>query len=218
MKTASHSNSSSRCDRRDADGTRSVHRGRRRRRGRRRVDDDLVLEEARHVDDDDGENGQQDVVEGPARRPDRGRRVRAADSPVAVQGDQHDQPDTGHMGDGRQHPDVSDVGPVAPQAAAVASVVADITVKQYKIVSFFNARTQRSWRRRLWDRLRTPPSRRRERLDTIRARITKFGPEVELNERCSDTKFDVTGYFRSPASGHFVNYFSNFWVQYLRNG
>ena len=54
----------------------------------------------------------------------------------------------------------------------------------------FNARAQRSWRRRSWHRPRTPssspsspsPSRRRERLDTIRARITKFGPEVEIDE------------------------------------
>ena len=59
--------------------------------------------------------------------------------------------------------------------------------------------------------------RRRERLDTIRARITKFGPEVVLEERCSHTKFDVTVYFRSPGSGHFVNYLSNFSVQYLRD-
>ena len=48
------------------------------------------------------------------------------------------------------------------------------------------------------------------RLDTIRARITKFGSEVELDERCSQTKVDVTSYFRSPASRHFVSYFSNF--------
>ena len=41
--------------------------------------------------------------------------------------------------------------------------------------------------------------------------------KVKLDERCYDTKFDVSGYFRSPASGHFVNYFSNFSVQYLRN-
>ena len=84
----------------------------------------------------------------------------------------------------------------------------------------FNARAQRSWRRRLWHRPRTPssPSWRRERLDTIRARITKFGPEVEHDERCSHTKFDVTGYFLSPASRHFVKYFSYFSVQYLRNG
>ena len=76
-------------------------------------------------------------------------------------------------------------------------------------------------------------------MDTIRARITKFGPEVELDERYSHAKFDVigskfgpevqlyeryshikfdvTGYFRSPASRHFVNYFSNFSVQYLGN-
>ena len=87
----------------------------------------------------------------------------------------------------------------------------------------FNARTQRSWRRRSWHRPRapsspSPSSRRRERLDTIRARITKFGPDVELDERSSHAKFDVSGYFRSPASGHFVNYFSIFSVQYLRNG
>ena len=90
------------------------------------------------------------------------------------------------------------------------------------IFHFINARAQLSWRRRLWHRPRTPsspspsPSCRLQRWDTIRARITKFGPEVELDERCSDTKFDVTGYFRSPASGHFVNYFfSNFSVNYL---
>ena len=74
----------------------------------------------------------------------------------------------------------------------------------------FNARAQRSWRRRLWHRPRTPsstPSWRLQRWDTIRARITKFGPEVELDERCSHTKFDVTGYFRSLYSGHFVHYF-----------
>ena len=87
----------------------------------------------------------------------------------------------------------------------------------------FNARAQRSWRRRLWHRPRTPsssssPSWRLQRWDTIRVRITKFGAEVMLDERCSRTKFDVTGYFRSPASGHFVNHFSNFSVQYLRNG
>ena len=72
----------------------------------------------------------------------------------------------------------------------------------------FNARAQWSWRRRLWDRPRTPSSSwRRVRLHTIRARITEFGPEVELEERCSGTKFDVTGYFRSPTSRHFVNLF-----------
>ena len=76
----------------------------------------------------------------------------------------------------------------------------------------FNARAQRSWRRRSWHRPRTPSpsspsSWRHLRLDTIRARITKFGPEVELDERCSHTKFDVTGYFRSPASGHLINIF-----------
>ena len=87
----------------------------------------------------------------------------------------------------------------------------------------FNARAQRSCQRRLWDRPRTPSSSplsswRLQRWDTIRARITKFGTEVELDERYSHTKFDVTGYFRSPASGHFVTYLSNFTVQYLRNG
>ena len=74
----------------------------------------------------------------------------------------------------------------------------------------FNARSQRSWRRHLWDRPRTrssPSSWRLQRWDTIRARITKFGPKVELDERCSHTTFDLSGYFRSPASGHFVSYF-----------
>ena len=92
------------------------------------------------------------------------------------------------------------------------------------ILLVFNARAQRSWRRRSWHRPRTPSpssspssSWRHLRLDTIRARITKFGPEVELDEICSHTKFDVTGYFRSPASGHLESHFSNFSVQYLRN-
>ena len=35
--------------------------------------------------------------------------------------------------------------------------------------------------------------------------------------RCSHAKFDVTGYFRSPASGHLINIFSIFSAQYLRN-
>ena len=74
-----------------------------------------------------------------------------------------------------------------------------------------NARAQRSWQRRLWHRPRTPSpsSWRLQHGDTIRARITIFGPEVKLDERSPDTKFDVTGYFRSLASGRFVNYFSN---------
>ena len=42
----------------------------------------------------------------------------------------------------------------------------------------------------------------------VRVRITTFGSEVGLYERCSDTKLDVTGYFCSPASRHFINYFS----------
>ena len=77
---------------------------------------------------------------------------------------------------------------------------------------FFNARVQRSWRRRLWDSPRTPSpsSWRHLRLDIIRATITEFGSEVQLNERCLDTIFDVTGYFRSPASGHLINMFFNF--------
>ena len=86
----------------------------------------------------------------------------------------------------------------------------------------FGLPIQRSWRRRLWDRPHTssssPSSWRNLRLDTIRARITKFRKEVELDERCPHTKFYVTGYFYSPASRHFVNYFSKFSVQYLRNG
>ena len=88
-------------------------------------------------------------------------------------------------------------------------------------IVIFNARAQRSWRRRLWHRPRTPsssPSWRPLRLDTIWARITKFGSEGELDERCSHAKFDVTGYFRSPASGHLINIFSIFSSQYLRNG
>ena len=102
----------------------------------------------------------------------------------------------------------------------VRRLIKDIIQPETRV---FNARAQRSWRRRLWHRPRTPSpsspsSWRHLRLDTIRARITKFGSAVELDERCSRTKFDVTGYFRSPASGHFVNYFSNFSVQYLRNG
>ena len=90
----------------------------------------------------------------------------------------------------------------------------------FNVLCGLNARAQRSWRRRLWYRPRTPsssPSWRLQRWDTIRARITKFGPEVELDERCSHTKLDVIGYFRSPASRRCVNYFSNLSVQ-LRNG
>ena len=91
------------------------------------------------------------------------------------------------------------------------------------LIALFNARAQRSWRRRLWHRPRTPSllpssSWRLQRWETKRARITKFGSEVKFDERCSHTKFDVTGYFRSPASGRFVNYFSNFTVHYLLNG
>ena len=75
----------------------------------------------------------------------------------------------------------------------------------------FNSRAQRSWRRRLWERPRTPsPSWHREGLKTVWATITKFGSDVELDERWSHTKFDVTGYFCSPASSHFVNYFFKF--------
>ena len=82
-------------------------------------------------------------------------------------------------------------------------------------VFIFNARAQRSWRRRLWHRPRTPSSspsswrlQQVQRWDTIKVRITKFGSEVELDEICFHTKFDVTGYFCSPAIGHYVNYFS----------
>ena len=100
-----------------------------------------------------------------------------------------------------------------------------VVAHSVRLNNVFNARAQRSWRRRLWHRPRTPSSsssppssspssspssRRRERLDTIRARITKLGLVVELDEWCSHTKFDVTGYFSSPASGHFCKLFFKF--------
>lgn len=48
--------------------------------------------------------------------------------------------------------------------------------------------------------------------------MVRLALQKELEERCSSTKSDVTGYLRSHASHHFAKSFLIFSAQYLRNG